>query len=71
MANTCVCECGQVYAKHYSNTLHIQITFNPAQLYVVGTMNVLGFSQLKTALTLQFKRKRISFSNNKCSVRIN
>lgn len=29
--NTCVCECGQVYAKHYSNTLHIQITFTPAQ----------------------------------------
>lgn len=32
MANTCVCECGQVYAKHYSNTLHIQIAFDPAQL---------------------------------------
>lgn len=33
MTNTCVCGCGQVYAKHYSNTLHIQITFDPAQLY--------------------------------------
>lgn len=52
------------------STILTPFTFK-LHLPLLNTVNILRFSQLKTALTLQFKRKCISFSNNKCSVRIN